>query len=52
MASVVPRVKRISRALRALMKRRTVSRAASKAAVASWLRVWTPRCTLAWLVVA
>ena len=30
------------------MKRRTRSRAPSKASVASWLSACTPRCTLAW----
>ena len=43
MASVVPRTKTISRASRALMNRRTVSRAASYALVARSLRRWTPR---------
>ena len=47
MASVVPRVKMISRVEAAFRKRRTRSRAPSKASVASWLSVCTPRCTLA-----
>jgi hypothetical protein len=48
MASVVPRVKMTSRVEAALMKRRTFSRAPSKASVARWLSSYTPRCTLAW----
>jgi len=47
MASVVPRTKTISRVERALMKRRTFSRAPSNKSVASWLSVCTPRCTFA-----
>ncbi len=38
MASVVPRMKMISRVEAALRKRRTRSRAPSKASVASWLK--------------
>jgi len=45
--SVVPRVKMISFVLRALMKRRTVSREASCNSVACCERKCTPRCTLA-----
>ena len=44
--SVVPRVKTISEVERALMKRRTVSRAASWSSVACWESQCTPRCTL------
>ncbi len=48
-ASVVPRVKTISFSLAAPRKRRTRSRAASNASVASWERRWTPRCTFAFV---
>ena len=47
MLSVVPRVNTISLLLRALIKRRTVSREASCNSVACWDRKCTPRCTLA-----
>ncbi|MNC65669.1 hypothetical protein D3C75_1159850 [compost metagenome] len=46
-ASVVPRVQITSWLRGALIKRATVSRAASKARVARPLRAWAARCTLA-----